>query len=88
MRTYSWVGYMDFQESDPHIFCGRIEIFDDNGGWAIAEHTVRYKQVFPNEMDFRDWVDDLESEEVLKIDEIFMLFLEHFPQMEIHRLEL
>lgn len=88
MTTYSWIGYVDFEENDPHILCGRIEVFYGTCGWAVAEYTLRYKQLFPNEMDFRDWVDDLETDEILDTNKIFELFLQQYPKMKIQRLPL
>lgn len=86
MTSYSWIGYVDFEEADPHIFVGRIEVFDGNGSWPISEYHLRYKQVFPNEMDFREWIDDLETKELLDVDEIIQLFLKQYSKLKFLRL--
>jgi len=37
-------------------------------------------------MDFREWVDDLETEEILDTDAIFQLFLQKYSQMQFQQL--
>lgn len=76
---YSWVGYVDVAGRFGEDVClGRIEVFDSPFGRPIEEIPLVFVQDW-SKFDFRDFIDDLASSDMLGKKELILAFNDKHP---------